>query len=69
MLYSIDYTYRVSSIRARFEEMVNKSQRRRRRKILMRNKKTLVGVKVLEYVSFVVAPYSTNLLADLGAVG
>jgi crotonobetainyl-CoA:carnitine CoA-transferase CaiB-like acyl-CoA transferase len=49
--------------------MIIRNQRRRRRQIILRNKRTLVGVKVLEYFSFVAAPYRANLLADLGAVG
>jgi hypothetical protein len=49
--------------------VVNKKQTRLRRRILLRNKKTVAGVTILEYVSFVVALFSTNLLADLRAVG
>jgi len=68
-LYSIDYTRSDFSIRARFEQVVNKKQTRLRRRILLRNKKILAGVTILKYVSFVAALFSTNLLADLRAVG
>jgi len=69
MLYLIDYTRSDFPIRARFEQVVNKKQTRLRRIILLRNKKTVAGVTILEHVSFVAALFSTNLLADLRAVG